>query len=136
MYHSCADDGAAGNVRPTRTVTYTSKPKLLPNDLPLTGVKLPINSNVADAQPLTSSAKSADQAVSKSTHEVDNEAATKALTSRRNEDAPFSIPAIRTACQPNELTLPSSTEESDTVGGIAGQQWVSTTTKVGSSVTI
>ena len=122
MYPLCADDGAAGDARPTRTVTYTSKPKLLPHNLPYTGVKLPTNSSVTDAQPLTSSTKSADQAVSKSTHEVDNEAATKALTSRRNEDAPFSIPAIRTACQPNDLTSPSSTEEPDTVGGIAGQQ--------------
>ena len=60
MYNLCADDGAAGNARPTRTVTYTSKPKLLPNDLPLIDVKLPTNSSVADAQPLISSTKSAE----------------------------------------------------------------------------
>ena len=141
VYHLYAGGDAADNMGPGREVTYTSKPRLLPATVPSTEVTLAATSNVADTKPLTFAGTPADQAVSKSAVEVDNDAGTKASFRGHSEeispaDAPFSIPAIRTAGQSNDLTSPSATEESITVGSIAGQQWLPTTTKVGSSVTI
>lgn len=141
MYHLYAGGDAADNMGPTREVTYTSKPRLLPATVPSTEVKLAATSKVADTKPLTFADKPADQAVSKSTVVVDNDAGTKASITRHSEeispaDAPFSISAIRTTGQSNDLTSPSSTEKFNTVGGIAGQQLLPTNTKVGSHMTI
>ena len=141
MYHLHAGGDAADNMGPTRKVIYTSKPRLLPANVPSTEVKLAATSSVADTKPLPFAGTPPDQAVSKSTVEVDNDAGTTASIRRHSAGispaaAPFSIPAIRTAGQSNDLTSHSSTEKFNTVGGIAGQQLLPTNTKVGSHMTI